>query len=104
MEYILDIYVVNTKRFKSDNLKPLYGIVVLETHMSKQVSLGSFDLESYETCESCLSRKMTKSPFTGKGERAIALLEVIHSDVYGPMNTHARGGFSYFVTIIDDYS
>ena len=51
MEYILDIYVMNTKRFKSDNLKPLYGIVVLETHMSKQVSLGSFDLESYETCE-----------------------------------------------------
>ena len=48
--------------------------------------------------------KMTKSPYTGKGERAIALLEVIHSHVYGPMNTHARGGFSYFITIIDDYS
>ena len=48
MEYVLDIYVVNTKRFKSDNLKPLYVIVILMTHMSKQVSLDSFDLESYE--------------------------------------------------------
>ena len=66
--------------------------------MSKQVSLGSIDLESYKPCESCLYRKMTKSPFTGKVERAIALLEVIHSDVYGPMNTPVRGGFSYFVT------
>ena len=72
--------------------------------MSKQVSLGSFDLELYETCESSLYGKMTKSPYTGKGERAIALLEVIHSGVYGPMNTHARGGFSYFITIIDNFS
>ena len=47
---------------------------------------------------------MTKSPYTGKGERAIALLEVIHSNVYGPMNTYARRGFSYFITTIDDFS
>ena len=46
--------------------------------MSRQVSLGSFDLESYETCESCLYGKMTKSPYIGKGERASALLELIH--------------------------
>ena len=72
--------------------------------LHKQGSLGSFDWESYETCESCLSGKMTKSPFSGKGERASELLELIHSDVCGPMNTHARGSFSYFITIIDDYS
>ena len=73
-----------------------------QTHMSKQDSLGSFDLESYETCESCLSGKMTRSPFAGKGERASAVLEVIHSHVYGPMTTYACGGFSYFITIIND--
>ena len=44
---------------------------------------------------------MTKSPFTGNGERANALLELIHGDVCSPINTHARGGFSYFITIID---
>ena len=43
---------------------------------------------------------MTKSPFTGKGERASAVLEVIHSHVYGPMTTRAHEGFSYFITII----
>ena len=72
--------------------------------LHKQGSLGSFDLESYETCESCLLGKMTKSPFSGKGERASALLELIHTNVCGPMTTHARGGFSYFITFIDDYS
>ena len=46
---------------------------------------------------------MTKSPYSGKGERANALLELIHSDVCSPMNTHARTGFSYFITIIDDF-
>ena len=72
--------------------------------LHKQGNLGSFDWESYETCESCLSGKMTKSPFTGKGERASGVLDLIHSDVCGPMTTHARGGFSYFITFIDDFS
>ncbi len=46
---------------------------------------------------------MTSSPFAGKGERASVVLEVIHSHVYGPMTTHARGGFLYFITYINDY-
>ena len=47
---------------------------------------------------------MTKWPFSEKGERAKELLELIHSDVCGPMTTPAREGFSYFITFIDDYS
>ncbi|KAK8597087.1 hypothetical protein V6N12_065563 [Hibiscus sabdariffa] len=51
-----------------------------------------------------VSGKMTKAPFTGKGERASDLLGLIHSDVCGPMNTQARGGFQYFITFTDDFS
>ena len=47
---------------------------------------------------------MTKLPFKGKGHRAAETLELIHSDVCGPMSVTARGGFSYFITFIDDYS
>ena len=47
---------------------------------------------------------MSKSPFNKKGERAKETLELIHSDVCDPMSTHARGGYLYFVTFIDDYS
>ena len=32
------------------------------------------------------------------------MLELIHSDVCGPMSTAARGGFQYFVTFTDDLS
>ena len=31
-------------------------------------------------------------------------LELIHSDVCGPMSTTARGGYQYFVTFTDDLS
>ena len=37
-------------------------------------------------------------------ERAIELLELIHSDVCGLMSTHAIGGYSYFITFTDDFS
>ncbi|TYJ98650.1 gag/pol protein [Cucumis melo var. makuwa] len=53
--------------------------------------------------ETALS-KMTKRPFTGKGYRAKEPLELIHSDLCGPMNVKARGGFEYFISFIDDYS
>ena len=47
---------------------------------------------------------MTESPFTKKGERTSELLALIHTDVCGPMTTHARGGYPYFITFTDDFS
>ena len=72
-----------------------------ELHMCG--SSGSFDYESFDTCKSCLLGKMTKLPFKGKGERVNGLLNLIHTDVCGPMSVHAIGGFVYFITFIDDY-
>jgi len=66
--------------------------------------LTSFDFESYETCESCLLGKINKAPFTGFPERASDLLELIHTNVCGPMSTIARGGFQYFITFTDNFS
>ena len=47
---------------------------------------------------------MTRTPFTGFNERASDLLEIIHTDVCGPMSIPARGGFYYFFTLTDDLS
>ena len=47
---------------------------------------------------------MTKRPFSAKGNRAKEPLELVHSNVCGPINVQARGGYEYFVTFIDDYS
>ena len=61
-------------------------------------------LESLDACEPCLMGKMTKTPFSGTMERATDLLEIIHTDVCGPMNVEARGGYRYFLTFTDDLS
>ena len=41
--------------------------------------LESLDYESFDTCESCLMGKMTKTPFSGTMERSTDLLEIIHT-------------------------
>ena len=54
--------------------------------------------------ESCRKGKMIKRPFSAKGQRATQPLELVHSDVCGPLRVQARGGYEYYVTFIDDYS
>ncbi|KAJ9546459.1 hypothetical protein OSB04_019002 [Centaurea solstitialis] len=66
--------------------------------------LGNFDYKPFDNCESCLSGKMTKQHFNNENERATDLLEIIHTDVCGPFNHVARGGYRYFITFTDDFS
>ena len=78
-----------------------------ETRLSKLYSERLIQpdvFETYPTCEPCLKGKMTKSPFSGIGERAKELLELVHTDVCGPMSTTAKGSYSYFITFTDDLS
>ena len=58
--------------------------------------LDSLDFESLETCKSYHVGQMTKTPFSGTMERASDLLEIIHTDVCGPMSVDARGRYRYF--------
>ena len=114
--YILDlenpVFNINTKQPKIDDLRNSYLWHCRLGHINekrinklyKNGYLGSFDYESFDTCKSCLLGKMTKTPFTGKGERSTELLSLIHTDVCGPMLTQARNDFSYFLTFIDDHS
>ena len=66
--------------------------------------LETLDYESLDACEPCLMGKMTKTPFSGTMERATDLLEIIHTDVCGPMSVEARGGYRYFLTFTHDLS
>ena len=66
--------------------------------------LESLDYESLYAYEPCLMGKMTKTPFSRTMERATNLLEIIHTDVCGPMSVEACGAYRYFLTFIDDLS
>ena len=66
--------------------------------------LESLYYESFDTCEPCLMGKMTKTPFSGRMERATDVLEIIHTDVRGPMSIDAHSGYRCFLTFTDDLS
>ncbi|WRX09820.1 GAG-pre-integrase domain - like 2 [Theobroma cacao] len=114
--YILDpkIPILNIEVKKAKKYDPKLSYIwhcrlghINETRLTKvhkQGYIDPFNYESYGTCECCLLGKMTKSPFTKKSERAGVLLRLVHSNVCGPMNTSARGGYSYFITFTDNHS
>lgn len=60
---------------------------------------------SHEMCETCIQGKQTRVPFSTQGvSRANKVLELVYSDVCGPMRTTSIGGCRFFVTFIDDFS
>ena len=62
-------------------------------------------INSLSFCEGCVAGKFHRKPFVAVGEiRSRRKLELVHSDVCGPMQTASIGGAKYFVTFIDDYT
>lgn len=57
-----------------------------------------------QICTTCLEGKMSRQSFKNIGTRASELLQLIHSDLCGPMETSSIGGAKYYITFIDDYS
>ena len=70
----------------------------------KDGPLGSLKVEALPVCESCIEGKMSRNSFKKKGQRVTGPLELVHSDLCGPMNVEARGKYEYYITFIDDYS
>ena len=56
-------------------------------------------------CDHCVTGKGHRQPFPKVSTTHTSkLLELVHSDVVGPLETPSHGGSRYFVTFIDDYS
>ena len=63
-----------------------------------------FNYSDMSICEHCLYGKQTLSPHKGSSSRKSEPLQLVHSDVCGPMSILSMGGAMYFVTFIDDFS
>lgn len=55
-------------------------------------------------CTVCVKGKQTRNSFKSVGTRAKNVLDLIHSDVCGPMSQTSLGGANYFVLFVDDFS
>ena len=63
--------------------------------------------DDIDTCNSCIMAKQARLPFekNDKDEkRATGLLDLVHSDVCGPMENASISGRRYMLTFIDDHS
>src|SRR6202034_1879402 len=58
-----------------------------------------------DSCDGCFKGKASRTAIPDAAtHRASVPLELVHSDICGPMNVESIGGCSYFITFIDDYS
>lgn len=55
-------------------------------------------------CDSCVRAKLARLAFNGTRKRATKPLQIVHSDVCGPIDPVGLNGEKYFVTFIDDWS
>ena len=55
-------------------------------------------------CPPCITGKMTRAPFATSTSATSAPLQLVHTDVRGPMPVESPAGSNYEVCIIDDYS
>lgn len=60
--------------------------------------------KSNMVCEYCQEGKQSRLPFPKEGSRAKKPLELVHSDVCGPLEVKSIGGAQYFLTFVDDFT
>jgi hypothetical protein len=62
-----------------------------------------FGLE-VDFCEHCIYGKQSQVRFPSGATRENGILELVHSDVFGPVTVPSLGGSLYYVSFIDDFS
>lgn len=74
---------------------------MFKNNLVKGVNLKQCVLE--KECEACAKSKICSQQFSKETSRSKTVLDLIHSDICGPMK-ESIGGAKYFMTFIDDYS
>jgi hypothetical protein len=67
-------------------------------------SLPEIQAELDGVCKECAQGKNVKHSFPNSDSRAKGFLDIVHSDIFGPMSTTSLSGYVYYVSFIDDYS
>lgn len=84
-----------------DNLARLPSMVTgMHTTADEFLAAGATD----DFCEPCTMGKQSRLPFKRSTHASTQPLELVHTDVCGPLPVTSLGGNNYFVTILDDYS
>jgi transposase InsO family protein len=67
--------------------------------------MPSFTSEHHEICKGCVLGKYVQAPFPKSESRSKSILDLIHTNICGPMSSLSIGGkFKYYITFMDDFS
>ena len=55
-------------------------------------------------CKGCAQGNNENKTFPSSGSKAKGILEIVHSDVCGPMSSSSLSGYVYYFSFIDDFS
>ena len=83
-----------------EGMKILKGI-------SEGLDFTEEDLKNIEeTCETCMKAKQARAPFKGSGmqTKTKRALEIVHSDICGPVEVSTWDNKKYILTMLDDYT
>ncbi|GKU95409.1 hypothetical protein SLEP1_g8773 [Rubroshorea leprosula] len=77
---------------------------VLEALVMKNDIVVSKWTKPSHLCSSCQMGKSCKLPFNKNNERAVALFQKVHCDLWGPSPVQSTNHFVYYVIFVDDFS
>lgn len=79
----------------------------LSSHIHKCISsyfpFVTFN-DNHKPCNTCHLAKQRNLPFAHSTTKSVAIFDLIHADIWGPLSTPSISGHKYFLTLVDDYS
>jgi hypothetical protein len=66
--------------------------------------LTPLDFSNSDYYIDCIKGKYAKQVKKGEAKRSVGVLEIIHTDIYGPFPVKSVDGFDSFITFTDDFS
>jgi len=94
----MELWHLRLGHLGEDNLKKL-----VKNGMVKGIE-GILEGSVKKNCKGCFEGKQTRSPFGVATRRATEKLQLIHSDLKGPINVPTYAGNRFFITFTDDYT
>ena len=74
-------------------------------HVNKEVTgLPDMKIKYEGICKGCAKGNNIKNPFPKSETKTKGTLELIHSNVCGPMSSTSLSGFEHYITFIDEFS
>ena len=102
MAFLTSSNTVDIARLWHKRLGHLHPDAVI--HFLRQRSSTTLSRRDFLPCDDCAMGKLTQSPSTSSFHRSPHILNLVHSDILGPISPATKSGMKYIISFIDDHS